>query len=192
MQTTDRPVPLGEVLDSFGHAGIGLMLLILTLPALVPIPGPWGMIFGTILSLVALQVMVGARRLWVPEAVRRRPLAAATVAKIAAATAPTLASVERFLEPRRFLPLTGRQARMMIAIPIFINAVIIALPIPTGNLVPAFATIAFSLGLVTRDGLAVVAGIVLSIAALVWTGILFVFGATIVDYLVQWFWQAVP
>ncbi len=183
----DRPVAVGEVVDSFGPAGIGLLLLFLTLPALVPLPGPWGMTFGTILSLVALQVMAGARKVWVPATIRRRSVSADLVARLAAASHPTLAAAERWLQPRRLLPLTGRQARMLVAVPIFINAVIIALPIPMGNLVPAFATIAISLGICVRDGAAVLVGLLLSVAALIWTGALLMFGAAIIDWAMGFF-----
>jgi hypothetical protein len=178
---------LGEVLDGMGPAGLGLTLLLLTLPSLIPLPGPFGMVFGTVIGFVSLQVLVGSRRLWLPEVIRRRPVSKDVFATLVAKGVPMLERLEAWLKPRRLLPLTGRLARIGLAMPLFVMAVTLALPIPLGNLMPAASLIAFALGFMTRDGYAVLAGLVLSVLALVWTGFLIVFGAQ----LVAWFWSLI-
>ena len=60
----------------------------------------------------------------------------------------------------------------MLALPLLLLALAIMLPIPFGNLAPAVVVMAFALGFIARDGAAVLVGLVLSLAALAWTGLL--------------------
>ena len=39
-------VSIGEVVDRLGASSLGLVLLILTIPAIIPIPGPIGIVTG--------------------------------------------------------------------------------------------------------------------------------------------------
>jgi hypothetical protein len=83
LKDRDGGVPLGEIVDGLGRTGIGMTLLLLSLPALIPIPGPFGLAFGSIVALVSLQLMLGARRLLLPGFVRARELPASAVRAMA-------------------------------------------------------------------------------------------------------------
>ena len=179
-------ISLGEIVDELGHAGIGMVLLLLSLPALVPIPGPVGFVFGLFVALVALQLMVGAKRIVLPDFVRRWRLPAAAVRAFAAKGEPILRAVETWLRPRRLLALTGRSARMALGLPIMLMGLAVALPVPTGNVPPVASLIVLSLGLINRDGLAVIVGLVLAILAVGWFAILFYFGAEMWSWLTAW------
>ena len=88
----DAPsIALGELVDGLGQAGIGMTILILTLPALIPVPGPFGMVFGSLIAFVSVQLMFGARRLWLPEVVRRRLLPVSSVRAMVDRGAPLFA-----------------------------------------------------------------------------------------------------
>jgi hypothetical protein len=64
-------VSLSDVVDGLGHAGIGMMILMLSLPALIPIPGPVGFVFGLLVALVALKLMLGAKWIMLPDFARQ-------------------------------------------------------------------------------------------------------------------------
>lgn len=172
---------VGDVVDSLGPTGLGLMLLVLTL--LSAVPGISGLIFGPMIALLSIQVVIGARRLWLPEFVRRRRLRSDRVQVRLANGVSALQRVESWLEPRRLLPLTNRVARLALAIPLFSMAAIMTLPLPFGNVAPAAALIVLSLGLVTRDGLAIILGWVLSVVALVWTATILWHGAKVLEWI---------
>ena len=59
---------------------------------------------------------------------------------------------------------------------------ILALPIPAGNLLPAWGVLLLSLGIAERDGRVVIGGLVGSVIALAWIGVLAVAGS----YLAAW------
>lgn len=181
-ELAEGPIPVGDVMRRLGRAGLGLVLLGLTLPALVPLPGPVGALTGSIIALVALQVMLGSKRIELPGFVARRRIPAPVVRMIVEKSLPTVGWLESRLAARRWRWLTGRRARILLSVPVFVMAVIIALPIPFGNFAPSIALIAFALGFMARDGLAILVGLGLSLAATLWTGVLFYAGAGIVDW----------
>jgi hypothetical protein len=59
----------------------------------------------------------------------------------------------------RLSPLTSHGARGLLAATVAAMAVVLVLPIPFGNLPPAVALILIGLGLVFRDGVAVMLGL---------------------------------
>ncbi len=94
---------------------------------------------------------------------------------------PWLVRTERWGNERRLALLTGRRARVVLAFPLLLLARAIMLPIPFGNVAPALALIAFAFGFMARDGAAILLALILSLAALVWTGFLLVVGASLID-----------
>jgi hypothetical protein len=173
---------VGELFDGLESEGLGLTLLLLTLPALIPLPGPFGMVFGTLVALVALQILFGAERLWLPETLRRRPVPQRLLRKVIRAGLDWASFAERGLREDRLVWLTGRRARMLLALPLLLMAVTIILPIPMGNVMPALALIAASIGFMACDGLAVLVSILIAMAAVVWTAVLLYTGAAAADY----------
>ncbi|OAH18524.1 hypothetical protein AX289_31485 [Methylorubrum populi] len=182
-------VTVGELFDRLGPEGLGLALLLLTLPTLIPVPGPIGITFGALIALVAIQVMIGAGALWLPQVLRSRTLPSAILRGVIARALPWLARAEHWLHERRLASLTGRRARAVVALLLLPLAVAIILPIPFGNVGPALALIAFSLGFMARDGAAILLAVILGLAALAWTGFLFMAGAALLEWgaaLVGW------
>lgn len=168
--------------DRLSAQGLGLSLLLLTVPALIPLPGPFGMVFGILVALVAIQIMVGAEKLWLPRFLRRRALPQRGLRKVIRVALDWTMLAERLLREHRLAWLAGRPARMLLAPPLLLMAVTILLPIPFGNVVPALSLIAAALGFIASDGLAVLASIVLAVVAVLWTVVLLYMGAAGATY----------
>jgi hypothetical protein len=179
--TAQERVSIGAVIDRLGSSSLGLVLLILTIPAIIPIPGPVGMVLGSCLALVALQVIAGARRVWLPRWLRERGLPTRFVTAAINRIAPWLGRFERRLSPRRWMVLSGRLARPFLGLAILAMALIITLPIPLGNILPVIALAMLALALLERDGVAVLWALAMSLVAIVWTIVLVLFGARIVE-----------
>lgn len=139
----ERPVAVGEIVDGLGRAGIGMTLLILSLPALIPIPGPIGLIFGSAVMLVGLQLGLGAQRLLLPSLIRVRELPVQALRTALVKVIPLLSSVEKLMTPRRLLPLTGALGRMALSVPLILMGVAIVLPVPLGNVPPVISLMVF-------------------------------------------------
>nr|WP_291853855.1 exopolysaccharide biosynthesis protein [Bradyrhizobium sp.] len=173
----ERDLTAGSLVDHMGEQGLGLLLLVLTLPTIIPVPGPFGMVFGALLSLVALQIMFGASRLWLPERLRSRAVPRQFLRAVIRRALPLVSVPERALHEDRLSWLTGRRARMSFAAPLLVMAVTIVLPIPFGNVLPAIALLVAAIGFIAHDGLAVLISMVIVALALLWTLALFFFGA---------------
>lgn len=155
-----------EMIGTMGTSSIAFGILVLALPALTPIPGPFGMLFGTCLAVVSLQIIAGARNLKLPGFVGRRRMSAENVALIVRYTAPTIARIEKMLRPGRLQAMTGPVAQRLLGIPVFLLAVAIALPVPFGNFLPVIALVVLATSLLETDGLAATVGLALSVVAL--------------------------
>lgn len=62
--------------------------------------------------------------------------------------------------------LTGRRLPYILALPVFALAVAVALPIPFGNVAPVAAICVMAIGLIEKDGLLVMLGLLLTLVAL--------------------------
>ncbi len=174
--SADTPT-LGHLVDSLGRTGHGLMLLLLALPAFIPVPAlPTGLIFGVALSLVAIQMIAGREALTLPEWLRKRALPRSALVKTLEKLDAIMGRLQGLLRPR--LPaLTQRAATIIVAALVLLMGMTLLLPIPFGNQGPAFAVVVFAFGLLEKDGIAILAGMALSAVGILWNVMLVAFGA---------------
>jgi hypothetical protein len=165
-------ISIGEVLCGLGHTSMAFTILFLSLPALIPIPGPFGVVFGSALALVAAQIAMGRRTIWLPAFLNRRRLSPSVVELVVRYSAPILARIETIVRPGRLSAFTGGTMQWLLSFPIFLLAVAIVLPIPLGNYMPVFALIAISVALMARDGLMILGALFVSVLAFVATAAL--------------------
>ncbi|MGZ9034449.1 MAG: exopolysaccharide biosynthesis protein, partial [Rhodospirillales bacterium] len=160
-------VSVDDIVRHFGaDASVGWLLLLLAVPALVPSPGvPLGMIFGSGLALLALHLTFGPRPVRLPKWIARRRLATSSLDAATARLGPMIERLERLTRPR-LAALVRPSVIRLLGLVVLINAVLIILPIPLGNTLPAMAVMTMALGLIARDGMAIVAGLGLSVGAL--------------------------
>jgi hypothetical protein len=162
----DRPrLSLGEMVDQIeGDAGIGPILLMLTVPVMLPLPPGASMVMALPILIAAPQIVVGRRKLWLPAFLRRRGIERDDLEKLVRRVLPTLEKVEAVVRPRLSFLASGPGQRLVGAA-CTVLGVILVLPIPFANLLPSWALGAFALGLARKDGLFVLAGYGLMIAA---------------------------
>lgn len=174
-----RSHAVGDIVDRFGQSGFGFVILLLALPALIPIPGPIGMVFGSCLALVSFQVLAGAERLWLPELLRNKQIDGGKLKSGIGHAADWLRWTERWIVPRRGPSWVIEHLRPVVGLPVLMLALIVAIPIPLGNLVPCLALMLLALGLIAEDGLALAGGLALGLIAVLWTMFLFVAGSNL-------------
>jgi hypothetical protein len=160
---------IGMLLDAFGSAGMPLAVVLLALPSVLPIPIlPTGPVTGALVMVLAVQFGLGARRLRLPRPLLRLSVPRLALAAVFRRALPLVERLERGLRPGRLRWLTGGMARPLLGTAIFLLGLAVAVPVPFGNPPPGIALILLSLGLLARDGLAVLAGLGVGLLALVW------------------------
>ncbi|TPP05435.1 exopolysaccharide biosynthesis protein [Rhizobium glycinendophyticum] len=165
--TAAGSVSFDELLSTMGRASIAFAILILALPALTPIPGPFGFVFGSCLAVVSLQILAGYSRIRLPSFLGRRRVSAETIELIFRYTAPLVTRIEAFLKRNRMRHLAGPRAQALLGLPVLLLAIAVALPIPFGNFLPVGALVMIALGLMERDGLVIMMGLGLGVIALI-------------------------
>lgn len=146
-----------EIVERFGRRAFGGVLFAFSIPNLLPLPPGSSTVLGLPLVLVAPQVMLGSESLWLPRSVRRRGIDRRVLGKGFDRLLPWLERIERLLAPRIGW-LFGRVGDRIIGLVCTVLALVLILPIPLGNLLPAAAIALLSLGLVQRDGLVLLLG----------------------------------
>jgi hypothetical protein len=146
-----------EIVDRFGRRAFGGVLFAFAIPNLLPLPPGSSTVLGLPLVLVAPQVLFGGESLWLPPAVRRRGVDRRALGKGFDKLLPWLEKLERLLAPRLGW-LFGAVGDRVIGLVCTLLALVLILPIPLGNLLPAAAIGLLSLGLIQRDGIVLLLG----------------------------------
>ena len=158
-------VSLGTLVDRFGDRGFGLLALGLGIPCLVPgLPG--AQILAVILAVLALQMMMGRQTPWLPRWLRQRTRSVGSLARVASFSGQRLRWIERLVKPR-FSGLVGNLGERLAGGALVVAAVAIAMPIT--NTVPSLGVVLIAVGLLEKDGAALVLG---AIIAVLWTLVL--------------------
>lgn len=168
---TRERVSVGDALALAGDRAFGALLFVFALPNVIPMPPGTSAILGLPLVLLTGQFLFGRKTPWLPRMVTDRTVARADFAGVLARISPRLQRLERFLRPRFGLFVSPVGERLLGLVMLALS-ILIFLPIPFGNIVPAAAICLMSLALVEHDGLIAALGAVLGIVA-----VLFVWGA---------------
>ncbi|WP_395944045.1 exopolysaccharide biosynthesis protein [Brevundimonas sp.] len=156
-RSDDPKLKLEELVAAFGERGFGAMILILSLLALLPWPPGGKAVFAVPIILMSLELAFQRDAIWLPKwalnASISRPAYRAGVSRIMKA----VRYVENLTRPR--IPfLTGDIADTVTGLICVILALIMALPIPFGDALPGIALVFFALGMMQRDGIAILLG----------------------------------
>lgn len=158
-------IRIGDIVGDLGDRAFGLMLLICAIPVAVPNPIPGISAFlGLPLIFISGQFALGFKKPWLPAFLRDKTLPATDFKIMLAKMLPSIKKAERLLHPR-LAQLTTPIAVRLLGFLCLIHSIILALPIPLANMAPAIAIVILSLALLTRDGAAIIVGLIASAVA---------------------------
>jgi hypothetical protein len=150
-------ITVEEIVQRFGRRAFGGLLFVFSIPNLLPLPPGSSSVLGLPLVLGAPQLMVGSDHLWLPRSVGTKGVDRAALSKGFDKLLPRLAKLERLLAPRLGW-LFGTWGDRVVGLVCTLLALVLILPIPLGNLLPALAIALMSLGLMQRDGIVLLLG----------------------------------
>lgn len=171
-------VKLADLLAVLDERAFGVLMLILSLPNAVglgAIPG-LSTVFGVPQIFVALQMIVGAPRPWLPGFVLERSISMKDFRTMVEKAQPHLLRVERLLRPRLTI-MSATLVERLLGLVLLLLSIIVSLPIPFANQPPAVAQGLIALGLIERDGVVILLGLVVATIA---TAIAIVVGGGII------------
>ena len=177
-EPAEGSVTLAEVLTAVGERSFGALLVILAIPNMVAglIPG-LSIVLGLPLLLVSLQLVVGAERPWLPRRLARLEIKRSDLRRMLERTRPAVRRLERALQPRLEF-LTSPWAERLIGLGCLALSVLVFLPIPFANLVPAIGIMLFGFSMLERDGLMALAAMgIVGVSAALFSGVAIAFFA---------------
>lgn len=163
---------VGDLLRALGDRAIGALMFIFAAPNVLPVPPGVSAVLGAPLIFLSIQLMLGLRP-WLPSVVTQRSLSRADFTTLTRRVVPWLTRAEHLLRPR-----LGGLARppmeYLVGLVCLLLAVVLSLPIPLGNTLPALAICLLALGVLERDGVWILAGLgATAVAAAVVSGVVF-------------------
>jgi hypothetical protein len=164
---SDEPKTLGAMNDRFAEEGFAVNIMMLMLLPALPLPtGGVTHVFEAITVLLAAQMVLGRRSVWLPDRVKRRQLGSLTTDKAIPVVARWIGRVERISKPRgTWLFELGVTMRLLgLVLMAFAIAAALAPPFSGLDTLPALAAVVVCLSIVLRD--VVVLGIGLALGAL--------------------------
>jgi hypothetical protein len=159
-------VKLADLLAVLDERAFGVLMLILSLPNAVglgAIPG-LSTVFGVPQIFVAIQMIVGAPRPWLPDFVLQRSITMKDFRTMVEKAEPHLLRIEKLLRPRLAV-MSSTLVERLLGLILLMLSIIVALPIPFANQPPAIAQGLIALGLIERDGVVVLIGVGVSAIA---------------------------
>lgn len=165
---------LSDLLILLQGRAIAALLLLFAFPNALPSPPGMSGILGLPLVYLSFQMMLG-RKPWLPAFIANRSMSIEDFAGLMRRCTPFLEKAERLLVPR-LAQLTTPEAVQVIGAVCLGLSIILILPIPLGNMLPAFAICVLALGILERDGVWVIAGCVFAVlSVLVVWGVIWAF-----------------
>lgn len=150
-------IAVADLLDALGDRALAALLFVFALPNVLPMPPGTSAFFGVPLVLLAAQMAFNMRA-WLPSFIARRAMARQDYATLVRRIAPWLARAERLMRPR-LTPLAIGGMESVVGAVCLLMAIVLLLPIPLGNMPPAFAICLLAMGILERDGVWVLAGL---------------------------------
>ncbi len=166
---TGERVSVADLLHAFEDRSVAFFLFIFALPAAIPLPGLGiNLIIAIPLLFLTFQQFIRKKELWLPKSVMEKSFKRETFEAIVDKAVPVLGKFEIFIRPRLMF-ITSEVGKSIIGLVGIIMALSICVPLPLTNTIPAFAIAVMSVGVITRDGLAVIVG---ALIGMIWVGLL--------------------
>lgn len=162
---------LRGILDDFDERGFGMLLLIATLPAFIPIPVGGG-ISGPLVMFLGVQLLFGRKDVWLPRRIANWGPRRESFARFATRMSPWLGRLEHIIKPRiHWLfdhPLTMALSGLLLVV----TGALLSLPIPATNYVFGGILLMFALALLEHDGALLIITWIIAIVVAVLIGLL--------------------
>ncbi|MBL9216307.1 MAG: exopolysaccharide biosynthesis protein [Opitutaceae bacterium] len=184
----DHEVTLRAVLVALRGRAYMLLILLMTLPFLLPLPLPGlSTPFGFAIMLIALRLTLGQRP-WLPKRIQRLTIPSGFFPKVIDGATRIIRLLESFLKPR-WLILTESGLLLRLHALVMLGAasiLLLPLPVPFSNGLPAWAILFLASGLLERDGWFIALGYLMLVLSVVYLWIFGEAAAHGLEALIHW------
>ncbi|WP_171899835.1 MULTISPECIES: exopolysaccharide biosynthesis protein [unclassified Rhizobium] len=179
-------ISIGDLFQTMGDRAISALMLIFALPNAFPTPPGTSAVLGAPLVFLAAQLTFGLKP-WLPRLIADRSMRREDFESIVGRIHRWLAWAERMLKPRLAI-FAEPPAEYLAGAACLLLSIVLLLPVPLGNMLPAITISVFAFGILGRDGLFALIGFIMTAVSLVVAGgVIYGLVKTAVYLVVQWF-----
>ncbi len=184
VENTNHVMTVGEIKNALHERGFGILMAIAALPLCLPIPVPPGYttFFSIPLFIFSLQMIFGMRAPWLPKWIEEKEIKRESFEKLINKASPWLRKIEKHLRPRLTYISVPTWERI-IGIFSFVFALSISLPLPLTNFPPGWGILIMSLGLLSKDGITILIGMIVGTVGV---------GITMIILVLLWMGMSLP
>ncbi len=154
---------LHAILSRLDDRAFGAALFLLALPCAIPFLYGVPQVVAVPMLALTLQMLAGRDEPWLPEKFGQRKIGKAGLTRMATFGRKWFGWLEKVAHPRlQFL--TGKGAERIVALFLTIICSSILLPLPLTNSIPGIGAAIAAFGLMSRDGLLVIVGLIIGVA----------------------------
>ena len=180
----EQTLTLGALLAGLEARSYAFIIAAFDLPNCVPTGIPLlSTVTGVPMLLFAVQGLLGHAAPILPERLARHPFSRGKLQNFLERARRSVGRLEGAVHPRREWWLSGAR-RNLLQVAWVLCIVILALPIPFDNFLPAWSILFFCLALLESDGVMAMVGWIFALLTALWTAFLLAVGPYVV-------WQAV-
>lgn len=183
-----RPLGFEELVHVTQGRAYDVLLIFLSLPFLTPVPLPFlSTALGSIMVLIGARLALGQRP-WLPQRLLQRKIEGRNLVRLLNAGSRILRWLEILLRPRLAFVHTTWIFQRLTGVLIVISGalLLLPLPIPFSNILPAATVLLLAAGALERDGVFFFAGCLLFAVNVVFFSALAIGGIEAVSWVLQW------
>lgn len=159
----DENITFGSIFDSLGKECFGVTIFFLSLPSAIPLPvnilsGP----LGILIAFLGLQMMFLRSVPWMPKKIYDKEIKPVYVKKLFTKFLWFLGKIEFIIYPRFNYIINT----ILTGFVIMLLAIIMALPFPLTNAIPAIILMLIAISIIERDGLLWILSMIIGIIAI--------------------------
>jgi hypothetical protein len=177
--THQGDVSIANLRTALGDRSFAAMLVLFSSINLIPVlPPGTTLVLGIPPLIIAVQMILGHTSVWLPKAILNRSFSSERFKSMMRALTPRLRRVEHLIRPR-YWPFPVVVGERLVGVLCALLSILVILPIPGANWIPAFAMVLMGLSLSQRDGILLTLGLGIGIGFL---GFLFAIAGTITSF----------
>ena len=183
-ETPADRISFNDILSALSERGFGALMILFSALNLLPLPPGTSTIFGIPLVLLSIQLLIGLEEPWFPGVYPAKVHPHGKLPLFHLQIRPLLMRFEKLARPRYWL-VPQMLVERVVSIVALLMSLIVILPIPLINQMPALSIVLLAIGLGEQDGVwlgtgllvaALAAGIAIGLGASVGLAALHIFG----------------
>ncbi len=185
-KTSADRVPIKDLINAMETIGFGLVMMFFSCGIVFPLPPPFPSIIASPLIIFSLQMIAGHDSPKLPKRFAKLTVKRSTVAMLLQKISPFIRKAERVLRPRLSF-MVSDTAQRIVGVFIFLFTSFVVLPIPLSNFIPGLGVLLISFGLLGKDGLFVICGIIVGVIGMIISTAALLLGVEAINYIKNFF-----